>query len=162
MTNLPDRQYTVTLVDDAQRDGARLAHACDLLGVSVRTYHRWKAPGVVRADRRPEARRTNPRNRLSESERDAVVALCNALDYRSRPPAYIVANQADQGHSLASESTFYRVLRDYGQRHHRGRAKVPVGKAPPPAIRHTPPTGCGAGISPGCRARCVAPGGICI
>ncbi|MBF5058495.1 transposase, IS3 family protein, partial [Alcanivorax sp. 521-1] len=125
MTSLPDRQYTVTLVDDAQRDGARLAQACDVLGVSVRTYHRWKAPGVVRADRRPEVLRAKPRNGLSESERDAVVALCNALDYRSRPPAYIVADQADQGRYLASESTFYRVLRDYGQRHHRGRGKAP-------------------------------------
>ncbi len=39
-----------------------------------------------------------------------MVALCNALDYRSRPPAYIVADQADQGRYLASESTSYRVL----------------------------------------------------
>jgi len=121
----------VALVDDAQREGARLAKACEVLGVSVRTYHRWKAPGSVRADQRADALRPTPRNKLSEQERTDIVNLCNQPSYRSRPPAYIVADQADQGRYLASESTFYRVLRDHGQLHHRGRQKAPESTRPP-------------------------------
>nr|VFK37013.1 MAG: hypothetical protein BECKLPF1236C_GA0070990_107441 [Candidatus Kentron sp. LPFa] len=36
-----------------------------------------------------------------------------------------VPRLADQGSYLASESTFYRVLKAHDQLHHRGRAKVP-------------------------------------
>ena len=131
MTSLPDRQHTVALVDDAQRDGARLAKACELLGVSVRTYHRWKTPAGVSADRRPEVPRGAPHNKLSDTERAAVIALCNTEQYQSRPPTYIVADQADQGRYLASESTFYRVLREHGQLHHRGRQRARKSVSPP-------------------------------
>lgn len=54
--------------------------------------------------------------------------LCNQIQYRSCPPAFIVADQMDQGRYLASESTFYRVLHEYNQVHHRGRQKAPERK----------------------------------
>ncbi|SEM21563.1 transposase [Halomonas daqiaonensis] len=38
LTSLPDRQRIVTLVQAAQRDGARLAKACQVMGINVRTY----------------------------------------------------------------------------------------------------------------------------
>ena len=103
----------MTLVQDAQRDGARLAKACQVMGINVRTYYRWVAEGEVTADRRPDAERPEPANKLSPEERKAIVALCNAPEYRSRPPAFIVADQADKGRYLASESTIYRVLHEY-------------------------------------------------
>ena len=37
---------------------------------------------------------------------------------------------ADQGRYIASESTFYRVLRDAGQMTHRGKVKPPTRKRP--------------------------------
>ncbi|WP_376717171.1 helix-turn-helix domain-containing protein, partial [Halomonas piscis] len=49
MTSLPDRQRIVTLVQDAQRDGARLAKACQVMGINVRTYYRWVTEGQVMA-----------------------------------------------------------------------------------------------------------------
>ena len=99
--------------------------------MSVRTYQRWSTPQGVRADARPDAERPVPQNKLSELERAVIIDLCNEPRYRSRPPAYIIADQADQGRYIASESTFYRVLRDYDQNHHRGRHKAPEGKRPP-------------------------------
>ena len=83
----------MTLVQDAQRDGARLAKACQVMGINVRTYYRWVSEGEVTADRRPDADRPEPANKLSPEEREAVLALCNAPEYRSRPPAFIVADQ---------------------------------------------------------------------
>jgi len=99
--------------------------------VSVRTYQRWCRPEGVRWDCRADAARPVPHNKLCERERAVIVDLCNEPRYRSRPPAYIVADQADEGRYIASESTFYRVLREHDQNHHRGRHKAPQGKRPP-------------------------------
>lgn len=128
MTSLPDRQQTVALIQEAQSNGARLVNACDLLNLSVRTYQRWTSEGQVQADRRPLADRPTPNNKLSPEERLAIMELCNQTQYKSCSPAFIVADQMDQGRYWASESTFYRVLHEYDQVHHRGRQKTPQRK----------------------------------
>lgn len=128
MISLPDRQQAVTLIEEAQSSGARLVKACALLNLSIRTYQRWTARKAVKADQRPLVSRPVPINKLTSEERQAVVSLCNQPRYRSCPPAFIVADQLDAGCYLASESTFYRVLRDYDQVHHRGRQKPPERK----------------------------------
>jgi len=128
MTSLPDRQQAVTLIEEAQSNGARLVKACALLKLSIRTYQRWTAEEAVKADQRPLVPRPVPTNKLTDEERQAVVSLCNQPQYRSCPPAFIVADQLDEGRYLASESTFYRVLRDHDQVHHRGRQKAPERK----------------------------------
>lgn len=128
MTSLPDRQQAVALIKEAQSSGARLVKACALLNLSLRTYQRWTTEKNVKADQRPLAPRPTPANKLTDEERKAVVSLCNQAAYRSCPPAFIVADQLDQGRYLASESTFYRVLRDHDQVHPRGRQKAPERK----------------------------------
>lgn len=50
--------------------------------------------------------------------------------FASLPPAQIVPRLADEGVYLASESTFYRVLHEADQQHHRGRAAAPNRKGP--------------------------------
>jgi len=125
LTSHPDRQNTVALIEEARRHGARLAKACELISICSRTYQRWMRNGSVNTDQRPTAKRPTPSNKYSPQERRAMVALCNQKQYQSRPPAYIVADQLDQGRYVASESTLYRVLREYGQQHHRGRQKAP-------------------------------------
>ena len=55
MTSLPDRQYTVALIKEAQSNGARLVKACPLLNLSVRTYQRWISGSAVNVDQRPLA-----------------------------------------------------------------------------------------------------------
>ena len=67
---------------------------------------------------------------MSEEERRRILEVANTLEYASRPPAQIVADLADKGEWLASESTIYRVLREKGHQHHRGRAKNPVRRPP--------------------------------
>lgn len=130
MTSLPDRQQAVTLIQEAQRHGARLAKACELLNLSVRTHQRWIREGDVTADQRPQAPRPTPSKKYSKEEREAMVVLCNQPEYRSQPPAFIVADQLDRGRYVASESTLYRVLREQGQVHHRGRQSAPQHKRP--------------------------------
>jgi len=131
MISTPDRQKAVELIDEARAAGARLKPACQVLGISGRTYQRWTDQGGVRADGRPEADRPLPSNALTDEERQAIVAVCNQPEHASMPPGQIVPKLADEGRYMGSESTFYRVLSDEGQQHHRGRARKPTPPRPP-------------------------------
>ena len=82
------------------------------------------------SDGRPGARRPVPANKLNSEEREAILAISNTPVFRSLPPSQIVPALADEGRYLASESTFYRVLRQADQQHHRGRSEEPRRKAP--------------------------------
>ena len=82
-------------------------------------------------DLRPLAETPSPANRLSDDERDQIVATCNAAEFASLPPSQIVPRLADRGIYIASESSFYRVLRQRGQNHRRGRARAAARLKPP-------------------------------
>jgi len=139
MISTPDRRRALELVEEAMAQGARQEKACELMGISARTYQRWTREGGIEPDGRPEASRPAPANRLSEAERAHIVAVCNRPEvavcnrpeYASLPPCQIVPALADRGEYLASESTFYRVLREAGLANRRGRAKPPQRRAKP-------------------------------
>jgi putative transposase len=100
------------LVQQAQSAGAGLEAACSRLCVSARTVQRWRKP-ETQEDRRCGPR-TQPANRLSQAERQRVLQLANGEQYRDLSPKQIVPRLADEGLYVASESTFYRVLREHG------------------------------------------------
>jgi putative transposase len=140
MTSTPDRQEIAALIDGAVAAGARQAAACAELGLTARTLQRWTGPeGGVRDDRRPFAERSEPAGKLSDAERDRIVATCNAPEFASLPPSQIVPRLADQGIWIASESSFYRVLRDRGQNHRRGRARPTTRRKPPTSFEAKAP-----------------------
>ena len=133
MIRLEDRQTLVAHIDVARAAGARLNLACDLAGIDERTFQRWKAgEGLQRGDGRPLAERATPAHALTESERTEILALVNEPRYADLPPARIVPALADEGRYIASESSFYRVLREAKQLRHRGRAQAPTAAARPP------------------------------
>jgi putative transposase len=70
------------------------------------------------------AERPEPANTLSGKERSMILETCNEKAYASLPPSQIVPRLADKGKYLASESSFYRILKDADQSHERGRAKA--------------------------------------
>ena len=132
MTRLEDRRTLAADITVACAAGARLAPACALAGIDLRTFRRWRAgDGQVRADRRPDAVRPTPRHALSEGERARIVALANEPRFASTPPARIVPALADEGIYVASEASFHRVLREHGQMRRRGRARPPRTAGPP-------------------------------
>ena len=131
MISTPERQRAVSLIDEARAAGARLKPSCAVLGITARTWQRWTQGGVLRADGRPAALRPAPSHALTEQERQAVLKTTLQPDYAALPPGQIVPQLADQGVYLASESTFYRVLRAHDLQHHRGRAKAPSTPRPP-------------------------------
>jgi len=78
----------------------------------------------MKEDGRPTAIRPEPRNKLTIEERAEMLAIANSADYGSLPPSQIVPALADNGRYIASESSFYRVLRENNQQHHRGRSQA--------------------------------------
>ena len=134
MISAPDRRQAVGLIRAVCQGGVRLKRACAELGIDVRTYQRWRGDAEVKADARPGALRPEPVNKLSAEERAQVLALCHAPPYASLPPGQIVPRLADQGEYMASESSFYRILREADQHHHRGRSRPPRPAAEPPRL----------------------------
>ena len=140
MISLPDRVSAVELIDEAMAAGARRGRACATLGISDRTYRRWRdEDGTVRGDARPDAPRAPAPHRLDEAERAAVLEACHAPEFASRPPGQIVPVLADRGRYIASESSFYRILKDADEQHHRGRAAAPRARRAPTTHRATAP-----------------------
>lgn len=68
MTSVSERTQYVTWIREAKESGARLPLACEEAGISLRTYKRWYQNGKVLADKRPDAVRTEPANKLSAAE----------------------------------------------------------------------------------------------
>ena len=139
MISTPHRQTATLLIEGAVTAGARGAKACAEVEISERTLRRWTKGGEVHADQRPLVQRPQPRNKLSDEERAAVLSICNSAEFASLPPSQIVPKLADQGQYLVSESSFYRILRADGQQHHRGRANPPVRRKPPTSYKASAP-----------------------
>ena len=96
------------LINEAVQQGACRARACEQLGVNVRTVQRWRQSPH---DGRTQTLREAPPNKLSEAERQAVLEAANRPAFASLTPHQIVPKLADEGVYLASESTFYRILK---------------------------------------------------
>ena len=79
----------------------------------------------MKTDRRAQARRPEPMNKLSRQERERIVEVANEPQFASLAPSQIVPKLADRGEYIVSESSFYRVLHEAGQLNHRGRAHAP-------------------------------------
>jgi len=139
MTSLTERERILGNIDQACRDGAALHRACRIAGVSLNCWYRWQQERVVVPDLRPEAPRPEPANKLSIEERREILAVCNSERLGSLPPSQIVPLLADEGRYLASESSFYRVLREAGQAYRRGRAAIPRTVAKPTSHTATAP-----------------------
>ena len=140
MIPLPQRQQIVQWVDEASAAGARRDKACGLLGIAPRTLQRWQQSGELLED----ARRTRcyvPANKLSEEEREQIIAVANSEEFAHLPPSQMVPQLADRGEYLASESTFYRVLREAGPLQHRQASRPATAHQPRPLEGRAPNLG---------------------
>ena len=77
----------------------------------------------MQEDKRPITPRPEPANKLKEQERRAIIDVCNQPEYANLPPTQIVPTLLDKGEYIASESSFYRVLKAAGQLNRRGRQR---------------------------------------
>jgi transposase InsO family protein len=115
-------------VQEAVDQGARQKQACAVAGIDARSLQRWREQGVGE-DRRAGPHQAPP-NKLSAAEREEVLHTANLPEHRDLSPKQIVPKLADQGRYLASESTFYRVLRSEGQLKHREHSRPATQRRP--------------------------------
>ena len=110
--------------------------ACEVLELSERTLQRWRAQGTG-CDRR-KGPDTLPAHTLDEAERAELIRVATSPEFRELAPAQIVARLADQGVYLASESSFYRVLKEHKMSAPRGPTKPREPRARPELVAHAP------------------------
>jgi len=118
-----ERQMAIKLINTACKNGARQIKACEVVGISERTLQRWSQADDLE-DKRIKAEK-KPVNQLTEDERKKILSVCNQEEFSSLSPKQIVPILADRGIYIASESSFYRVLRQADQLNHRGNSSVP-------------------------------------
>jgi len=126
--SVEDRRSCMELVEQAKASGAGRRASCQVLEVSLRTLERWeKDPDQGDRRRGPD---TVCSHALSAAEKQAIVAVCNSSAYRDLSPWQIVAQLADQGRYLGSQSSFYRVLKQSDLLSHRQQSKPHVHSRP--------------------------------
>jgi transposase InsO family protein len=127
----------MVLVAEAIGAGARQDRACMAISLSERTLQRWQRDELL-GDQRPMRVQT-PSNSLSMLERQRLLAVANSAEFGHLPPSQIVPRLVDQGQYIASESTFYRVLRAENQLQHRGAERPAQQRHKPRALCATAP-----------------------
>jgi transposase InsO family protein len=139
MTPLSERNSLLVLVNEAMVAGARQQPVCDLIELSERTLQRWKIDQANEIADRRTIRVQTPANQLSPLERQQVLAIANSDEFGHLPPSQIVPRLADRGTYVASESTFYRVLKEEKMLQYRGAEKPRKPRSKPRALKATQP-----------------------
>ena len=141
MTSLAQRKTILSLIAEAQKAGATLKRACATIVLTKRTVQHWREHACVQADQRTLTH-NSPAHKLSAAERTNLLVVANAPGHGHLPPSQLVPTLADQGMYLASESTFYRVLDEANQLHHRRGERAATARARPRHIVTDGPNQC--------------------
>lgn len=124
-----DRKEALGLILEATVAGARKEKCCEVLGISLRTVQRWER---CSADRRKGPAHCH--HKLTDEEKEEIIRISNSPEYRGLSPEVIVARLADQGIYLASERSFYRVLKAHKLLNHRGKQSPNRNSSKPLAV----------------------------
>lgn len=126
----------IELIEEAKASGARTQTACNVLKISIRTYQRWRSKDD-KADQRGKHLRKPPHS-LSEEEKEAMIAIATSKEFCDLSPTQFVPVLADQGIYIASESSFYRVLREHKLLTHRHKSKPRSNRKPKEKVATAP------------------------
>lgn len=124
-----DKRASLALVTEANKDGCRLKVACLDLEIDFKSFLRWNSSTK---DKR-QGPISEPKNKLSEEEREEIVKTATSKEFQDDSPWNIVAKLSDKGEYIASESSFYKVLKERKLLAHRGKSK-PAEKRKPEAL----------------------------
>lgn len=130
-----ERVEMINLIKQAQLSGARQTKACEIVGISAKTFQRW-VQNKHHRDGRLDVR-IEPANKLSLLERQCIIKIANSAEYAHLPPSKIVPMLADNGQYIASESSFYRILSAEKQLKHRQKMNVTKQIKKPRALKAT-------------------------
>lgn len=112
----------------------RLSILCFYIGVSERSIQRWNIYGVQ--DKRKGAPKKVVR-KLSTEQRTHIYNVACSSEYKDLNLHEIYNCLLDKGIYLASESTFYRILREHHALTHRRETKENIVRKKPDELRAT-------------------------
>lgn len=124
----------LNLFDETLKLGASKDATAEALELDLRTIQRWKKGNSCDQRRGPKTFY----NQLSEEERNKIVEIANCKKFRNLTPNKIVPALADEGFYLASERTFYRVLKAENLLKHRAKQRPARYKRPEPIVATAP------------------------
>jgi transposase InsO family protein len=126
LTSFADRSSILELIAEAVAAGCRRFRACEAFNLEERTIQRWK---LSSSDQR-HGPLTAPANKITESEKALIIKTSVSAAFVNLSPHQIVPRLADDGIYIASESTFYRVLKFEKLTEHRGLTKPRIVERP--------------------------------
>lgn len=125
--SLENRHKIMKIINEANKQGARILSCCKTVGLSTRTLQRWKKE-PLKSDQRK-----GPgvwQHKLTADEKSHMIAIANSPAYRDLNPNQFVPLLADKGIYIASERSFYRVLKEKKLLRHRGKSSPKKNKKP--------------------------------
>jgi len=137
MSSVVVRNEILELVDEALESKVSMYKITPIIGFSSRTIKRWR-DNLNSEDKRTTHSNHKQSNRLSQEEREALISTANSEGYKNLSPHQIVPKLADRGIYMASESTFYRVLKKNKQLTHRHKQKQATKIKPTPLVAKEP------------------------
>ncbi len=108
--------------------------ACAAVGRARASHYRRLKPCRV-TERKP---RPAPPNKLSDEEVDAVLEVLRSERFADCSPAQVYFSLLDEGVYLASESSYYRILRSQGEVRERRRQATHPAKVKPELVAGAP------------------------
>ncbi|MCK5493609.1 MAG: IS3 family transposase [Candidatus Omnitrophica bacterium] len=120
MISKDNRKKAIKLVCEAVKNGAQKTKSCELLEISIRTLQRWEKGNI--SDQRKGADKKVPKKLSAEERRKIIDTACNNR-FKDMNPHEIVAVLAEEGLFIASERSFYRILKKNDLLKHRGKSR---------------------------------------
>ncbi len=136
MIPVSDKESTMPLICEAVASGARKSEACKTLGISPRTLERWEK-GSIKDTRKGAAKQVC--RKLTQQEYQEILDVACEPRFKDLTPHEIVPVLAEEGRYIASESTFYRALREKNLLSHRSGRRPKSGCGKPPELLATGP-----------------------
>ena len=136
MTDMETRKKLIEHIREATNSGARKGKCCNIIDLKPRTLERWEVNKI--GDKRSIIEKI-PYNKLSELERKNIINLCCSDEYKDKTPNEIVPLLADKCKYMASESTFYRILKAANLLKHRSESKPRKKRSKPDELKATGP-----------------------
>ena len=100
--------------------------SCEVLSLNYRSVVRWEK-NKLRPDQRKGPNFCS--YALTKEEKETVIKVATSEEFKDSSPRQIVPILADRGLFVASESSFYKILREYNMNKHRGKSKRPEPRA---------------------------------
>jgi len=108
--------------------------ACAAVGRARATHYRHLRPGRTTS---PKSRPAPP-NKLADAEVDEILAVLRSPRFVDCSPAQVYFTLLDEGTYLASESSYYRILRSHDEVRERRRQATHPAKVRPELVAGTP------------------------